>query len=457
MSMQIDRDLLNIQQARSLVESAAEAQKLYLEFSQEEIDRICSALAKAGEAAAADLACLAVQETGMGVVEDKIFKNTFASRNVWENVKDMKTMGIIEHDRENGVLRIAEPVGVIAALVPVTNPTATVIFKSIIALKTKNAIVFAPHPRGYKCVVKTAELMEKVAVSAGAPPGLIGCLSEVSMAATNELIRHRHVSLVLATGGGAMVKVVYSAGKPAIGVGPGNVPVYVDRNTKDLQGIIEKILASKTFDNGTACASEQTIVAHRDIDLQLRRALKEAGAYFLNELEKRKLAGVALMAEGGMNPEIVGQSIKTIIARAALSVPANCRLLVAEIHEVGRKEPFSAEILAPIIAYNVVDDWKTGLRRCNELLEYGGLGHTCALYSDCERVIAAFAAKARAYRVVVNGPSLFGAMGYTTGFEATFMLGTGTLGGSITADNIGPRHLLNIKKVGFPTKNPARE
>jgi len=368
MAVKLDTDLYSIQEARGLVLQAKAAQAEYTKFDQNKVDRVVENMARAGAEAAAELAKMALEETGFGVYEHKVFKNIYNSRFMWQAIKDLKTVGVIGFDPEQKIIQIAQPMGVIAALVPVTHPTATVYFNSLIALKTGNAIVFSPHPRAPRSAAAAAQLMEKAARAAGAPPHLISCMENISLAGTNELMQQRDVALILGTGGAAMVQAVYHSGKPAITAGPGNVPVYVDRSCKDIAGVVRKIILSKTFDNGTPCASEQSIIADAPIARRLKTELRNQGAYFLSEKEKQALGSVVLRPDGSFAPEVVGQSPQKLAKLAGFSVPMSCRLLVAELDGVGKEEPLSAEILSTVIGFYTEENWQQGLKRCNQLL-----------------------------------------------------------------------------------------
>ncbi len=456
MAEKLDLDLASMFEARQAARRAGEAQKQLNSLDAEGVDRILAAMAAAGQAAAAELARLTVEETGMGVYEHKVFKNRFASASLYEVIKPEKTVGVIWHDREKKLFGVAEPVGVIAAPVPVTGPAATVFFKSMIAMKGRNAIVFSPHPRAVKSTAAAAAVMNQAAIAAGAPADVIQCLEKVSLAATNELMRNPNVALILGTGGPAMVRAAYSAGKPAIAVGPGNVPSYVDESAEDLPSLAQKVIESKTFDNGTPCASEQALVVHKAVANQVKMELRRQGAHFLEPEEKDRLVKFLIGPDGGMNSGAVGKSAVVLAQMAGLHVSASCRALVAEVSEVGAKEPYSAEILAPVLAFYRVDTWQEGLARCNQILEHGGLGHSCSVWTTRDEVMAAFATGARAFRLLVNCPTAFGAMGHLTSLNPSFMLGTGSWGGSITSDNVGPHHLINVRRVAYGTRSSEK-
>ena len=444
----LDQDLRSMQQARELVRGAVEAQKILATYDQVKVDRIVAAMAKAGEDSALRLARMAVEETGIGVVEDKVLKNKFATANLHEYIRNLRTAGIIAEDPQRKTVEIAEPVGVIMGIVPTTNPTSTVMFKSIISVKSRNAIVFSPHPRAAKCTCEAARIMEEAAVAAGAPRGVIGCLSSCTREATDELMHHPKVALILATGGSAMVRAAYSAGKPAYGVGPGNVPAFIER-TADIPRAVECILASKTFDNGTICASEQAIVTEEAIADQVMQELDRQGGIFVSETDLPALERTVMSREGGVNPKVVGQSPKRIAEMAGFKIPDNTRVLVARLRGVGREYPLSAEKLCPVLAFYVEKDWQSACERCYELLGFGGIGHTLAIHSHNDRVVMEFAMKKPVFRILVNTPSSQGAIGLTTGLQPSLTLGCGTWGGNSASDNVGPLHLINRKRLAY--------
>lgn len=448
--MKLDTDLQAIQEVRDFLHEAKAAQKQLERMTQRQIDDIVKAMADAAEAEAERLGALASEETGYGKPADKKAKNLFVARDVYAAIKDMPTVGIIRRDESRRVWEVAQPVGIVAAIIPSTNPTSTVIFKCMIALKARNAIVISPHPAALRCCQETARVMRQAAEKAGAPPGLIHCLSQPSIEASNELMKHKLTDVILATGGTAMVKAAYGSGKPAYGVGPGNVPVFVHRSA-DLPRAVRQILQSKTFDWGTICASEQAIVVDQAVKARLVDELKRQGAWFLNEEEKRKVASVIMIGKG-LNPRIVGKSPQVIAGMAGISVPADARVLIAEESEVGLNHPWSVEKLSPLLALFTVNDWQEGCRRCIELLELGGLGHTLGIHCEEMPIIEAFGLEKPASRIIVNAGTTFGGIGATTGIQPSMTLGCGSFGNNITSDNIGPQHLLNIKRVAFGLK-----
>lgn len=451
--MRIDPDLLAIQEVRLLVEKASAAQAVMRTFSQEKVDYIVKCMAEAGEEASEWLAKLAVEETGIGVWQDKVVKNLLATRTVYEFIKDIKTVGVVYHLKDKKVIEIAEPVGVIAGLIPTTNPTSTAMYKCLIALKARNAIVLSPHPRAARCTWEAAEVMHRAAVKAGAPEGIIGCIKTPTMEATNELMHHKLVSLILATGGSDMVRAAYSSGKPAYGVGPGNVPAYIEK-TADVEQAVRYIVQSKTFDNGTICASEQAIIVDDCIRDKVVAELKKHGAYFLSPDEIEAVSRLVILPSGAVNPKVVGQAATKIAQMAGINVPEGTRLLVAELEGVGKEYPLSREKLSPVIAFYSVPGWEKACEICMQMLAFGGMGHTLAIHTKNEEIIMEFAMKKPAFRILVNTPASHGAVGATTGLDPALTLGCGTWGGSATADNIGPRHLLNIKRVAYGLREP---
>ena len=445
-----DRVALSLNEANLLMDRAFESQKSIAEMEQVKVDRIVEAMAEAGYRNAWRLADLAVEETGMGRVEDKTIKNQFATKNLYEYIRNMRTTGIIKEDKLRGVVEIATPMGVVVGLTPTTNPTSTVLFKAIIAMKSRNAIVLSPHPRAVKCSLEAARIMEEAAVSAGAPRGLINCMSNVSLEATNELLHHPKTSVVLATGGSNMVKAAYSSGNPAYGVGPGNVPVFIER-TADIEDAVSKIMLSKTFDNGTVCASEEAIVTETIISQSVIQELENQGGYFVKGSDIAALTKTAVKENGALHPQIVGKSPKIIADLAGIDIPEGTKLLIVPLEGVGKDFPLSAEKLCPIIGLYIEKDWKDACFRCIELINYGGLGHSMVMHSKNEEVIMEFAIKKPVSRILVNTPSTHGAIGYTTGLAPSMTLGSGTIGGSITSDNVTPMHLINIRRLAYHT------
>jgi len=444
----MDQDLQSIQQARECVEAAYAAHKQFTAYSQERVDAIVTAMAEAGLRAAEPLARMAVEETGFGKYEDKILKNKFGSQFVYNAIKDLKTVGILREDREKGIVEIAAPVGVIAAIVPSTNPTSTAINKILISLKCRNGIVLSPHPSAANCILETAKILTEAALAAGAPEGIIQCMTLPTLEGTQELMKHRKTALILATGGHGLVRAAYSAGKPAYGVGPGNVPAYIEPSA-DIQKAVRDIFTGKCFDNGTLCSSEQAIVTDESIQDKVIEEVKRNGGHFLSDSEADALGKIVVTPSRSINPKIVGRAATVIASMAGLRVPEGTRVLVARLQGVGRDFPLSIEKLSPILAFYVEKDWRSACDRCIELLNYGGLGHTMAIHSKNEEIIREFGLQKPVFRIVVNSQSALGAVGYTTELFPSMTLGCGSIGGNITSDNISPLHLINIKRVAY--------
>ena len=446
-----DRDLASIREARELARRARTAQTPLAELSQERIDAIVDAMADAAAAEAETLAALAVDETGYGVVRDKVRKNLFAAREVQRFIQPLKTVGVIRRDDERKILEIAEPFGVVAAIVPSTNPTSTAIYKILIALKARCPVVLSPHPAAARCISRTAEIMARAAADTGAPDHSIGWMTTVTLEGTQELMRHRDVAVILATGGKGLVQAAYSAGKPAYGVGPGNAPAYIE-SSADVPKAVRDIVTGKTFDNGVLCSSENSVVVDEAIAGEVTREMQAQGGYFLSETESDALAAVLVTPRGLPNPELVGRPALEIAGRAGLDVPADTRVLIARLDGVGRDHPLSIEKLCPVLSFYVVGDWQAGCERCKEILAYGGMGHTMAIHSRNDAVILEFGLRKPAFRIVVNTPTTHGSIGLTTGLDPAMMLGCGGHGGNITSDNISPLHLLNIKRVAHEVR-----
>ena len=446
-----DRDLASIREARELARRARSAQAALAELPQERIDAIVDAMADAAAAEAEALAALAVDETGYGVVRDKVQKNLFASREVQRFIRPLKTVGVIRRDDERKVLEIAEPFGVVAAIVPSTNPTSTAIYKILIALKARCPIVLSPHPAAVRCISRTAEAMSRAAADSGAPEHSIGWMTTVTLEGTQELMRHRDVAVILATGGKGLVEAAYSAGKPAYGVGPGNAPAYIERSA-DVPKAVRDIVTGTTFDNGVLCSSENSVVVDEAIAGDVTRELEAQGGYFLSEAECASLAAVLITPKGLPSPALVGRPALEIAERAGIQASPDTRVLIAPLEGVGRDYPLSVEKLCPVLSFYVVSDWQAGCERCKEILAYGGMGHTMAIHSRNDSVILEFGLRKPAFRIVVNTPTTHGSIGLTTGLDPAMMLGCGGYGGNITSDNISPLHLLNIKRLAHEVR-----
>lgn len=446
--MAFDKDLRSIQEVRDLIAASKAAQKIYAKFSQDRLREIAAAVAAAGEASAEHLAKMACEETGYGIWQDKTLKNILGSRICYESCKHMRLVGWLEECPGNGILEIGVPMGVIAAIIPSTNPTSTVLYKSVISLISGNGIVFSPHPGAKKCILAAVEVVREAAEAAGAPKGLIGCISEPTIEASQALMKHRDIGLILATGGEAMVRAAYSSGNPAIGVGPGNGPSYIEK-TADIPLAVKRIIDSKTFDNGIICASEQSVVTERSIEQRIAEEFKKQGGYFLNSEESERVGRLLLNAGGSMNPQIVGKSAFAIAEMAGITVAPDTRVLLSRQTQVGRKNPYSREKLCPVLGFYVEDDWERACERCIAILENEGAGHTMTIHSKNDAVIREFALQKPVGRLLVNTPGALGGVGASTNLALALTLGCGAVGGSSTSDNITPRNLINIRRVAY--------
>jgi acetaldehyde dehydrogenase (acetylating) len=451
----LDKDLASVQQARTLAARARQAQRLLAGFSQEQVDKVVDAMANATRVDAERLARLAHEETGFGTVKDKTLKNLFCSVDVLAYIRPLRTVGILREDPARRIVEIAEPMGVVAAVIPSTNPTSTAIHKALISVKARNACVLSPHPAAERSILETLRVMEAAARAAGLPEGALACMSGVSLEGTQELMRCRDTGVILATGGVGLVRAAYSSGKPAYGVGPGNVPAYIER-TADVKKAVRDVMAGKTFDNGTLCSSEQSIVCDEAIRDQVIAEVKACGGYFLDETERTALARVVVTPQRLANPEIVGKPATFIAAKAGIRVPPETRVLVAPLAGVGRDHPLSIEKLSPVLAFYVVKDRHEARERCLQLLRYGGSGHTLGVHSRDDEVIRELALAAPVGRVVANTQTAMGATGYTTGLAPSMSLGCGAYAGNITSDNITPLHLINVKRLAYELPREAR-
>ncbi|EOL43421.1 acetaldehyde dehydrogenase (acetylating) [Enterococcus caccae] len=445
-----DKDLRSVQEARDLTRKGKIAADQIATFSEEQIDKILQNMKEAASKYAVGLAQRAVEETGFGKVMDKTYKNHAASRLLYDEIKGEKTIGIISEDPKKGTFDVAEPVGLVLGIIPSTNPTSTVIFKAMIALKSRNAIVFSPHPTAVNCTKKAADLLNRAAVAAGAPDGIISCLSIPTMAGTNELLHAKEVSLIIATGGPGMVKAAYSSGKPALGVGAGNSPAYIER-TADVKSAVAKIIASKTFDNGTICASEQSIICEEVNKNEVIQELKAQGGYFMTEAETEKVCQLLFKNGYAMNAKFVGRSAIVIAEAAGITVPDGTKVLIGAQGGVGAGYPLSFEKLTTVLAFYVVNNWEEACELSIQLLQ-NGIGHTMSLHTNNRDIVLKFAAKP-ASRILVNTGGSQGGTGISTGLPISFTLGCGTFGGSSVSENVGPKHLLNIKKVAYGLKD----
>jgi acetaldehyde dehydrogenase (acetylating) len=448
-----DKDLLSIQEVRTKVDRAYAAWLKYRDFTQEQVDTVVERMAAAARANAKRLADLAVEETGYGNAKDKYIKNLLCCDWLPRRMRGMKTIGLLREIPEERIVEIGVPLGVVAAILPTTNPTSTAIYKTLVSLKAGNAIVISPHPRAYRCTCETAQILYRAALEAGAPEDLIQCVETATIEGTNALMRHERTGVILSTGGAGIVKAAYSSGKPAFGVGPGNVPVLVDTSA-DLDDAIPKIVAGKSFDYGTVCSSEQTIVAEEGMRDGITSRLKAQKAYFCNDAQTETLGKLLMMPSWTVNPACVGQSPQKIAKMAGFEVPADTSIIVAEIRGVGKQHPLSAEKLSPVLSLLFVQDWKAALDSCFALLKFGGAGHTAVIYSKNDARTREYAMRMPANRVLVNTPAPQGSTGITTNVFPSMTLGCGAVAGNITSDNVGPQHLINIKRLAYVVRKP---
>ncbi len=442
-------DLIAQQEARDKVEAAHLAWKIVAKFDQAKIDRICEAMAQAGLRESLRLGQLAHDETGFGKPEDKREKNRFASEDLWNYFRNLKTVGVVKDT--GSVVEIASPRGVVAAIIPSTNPTSTAIFKIIIAIKSRNTIVLSPHPSAAKCIAESARVLSEAAVGQGLPKDAIQVLTNSTIEGTETLMKHKRTAVILATGGIGLVRAAYSSGKPAFGVGPGNVPVFIER-TADVAKAVSDILTSTCFDNGTICASEQSVVVDAPIANQVREQFKLQGGHFLNVAEAEAVGSILLTPQRTLNAAIVGKSAQHIASLAGISIPNNVRCLLADCVGVGRDFPWSIEKLSPTLAFFVVDGIEQGANKCEEILQYGGMGHTCGMHTSSREAAIRYGEQMPASRVIINSPTTHGAIGFSTDLSPSMTLGCGSWGGNVTSDNVSPIHLMDIKRVAFETK-----
>jgi len=447
--MSVDNDLVSVQQARDLVEAAHRAQVELAQFDQTKIDRVCEAMARVALREAARLGALAVEETGYGIPADKQEKNRFAAEDVWNYFRTLRTVGVVSQSKD--VVEIASPRGVVAGIIPSTNPTSTAIFKILIAIKSRNSIVLSPHPSAARCINETARVMREAGIKEGLPADAIGCMSTATIEGTETLMKHKQTAVILATGGIGLVRAAYSSGKPAFGVGPGNVPVFVER-TADVPKAVQDILTGKCFDNGTICASEQSVVIDAPIEGAVREQFRLQGGYFLSPAEADQLGKIVATPQRSLNAGIVGKSVEVIAKMAGLSVPSGTRCLMADVGGVGRDHPLSMEKLSPILSVYVVDGLERGAERSFEILRYGGMGHTAGIHTRSREAAIKFGGEMPASRITVNTPTTHGAIGFSTALPPSMTLGCGSWGGNVTSDNVSPLHLMDIKRVAFETR-----
>ncbi len=446
-----DSDLISIQEVRSKVDQAYAAWQFYRAFSQAQVDSIVESVAAAARANARRLAELAVEETGYGNAKDKLAKNLLAADVLPRAMRGLKTIGILREVPDQKLVEIGVPMGVVAAILPTTNPTSTAIYKTLIALKAGNAIVISPHPRARVCSCETAAVLAQAALSAGAPAGLVQCIDNSTLEATNALMKHPRTGVILSTGGSGIVRAAYSSGKPAFGVGPGNVPVLVERSA-NIEDAVSKVVQGKSFDFGTVCSSEQTIVAEQTLRERILAALKAGKAFLCDGRQSEALAKLLLTPNFTVNPECVGQAATKIAKMAGFEIPADTSILVVEIQGIGKQHPLSAEKLSPVLSLYFVADFAAALDACEAILRFGGLGHTAVIHASDDARIREFALRMPAFRILVNTPAPQGSVGITTGVFPAMTLGCGAVAGNITGDNISPLHLINIKRLAYVTR-----
>ena len=449
-----DKDLRSLQEVRQKVDAAYEAYLQFRTFSQQQVDKIVAHVAAVARANSERLAQLAVEDTGYGNVRDKTAKNLLACDTLHRHIAPMKTAGIVRRDEEAGIIEIAEPMGVVAAILPTTNPTSTAIYKVLISLKARNAVVLSPHPRARRCTCETASLLATAAEKAGAPTGIVQCVNQATIGGTNELMRHKRTSIILATGGPDIVRAAYTSGKPALGVGPGNVPVLID-STANLEEALRLVIEGKSFDYGTLCSSEQSVVVEEKHRRDVWRLLKANGAYICDGDQTAALEKLLITDGFRINAECVGQSPQRIAEMAGFSVSDDTRILVVELKGVGREYPLSAEKLSPVLSVLFVPSFDDGIKACEGILLFGGRGHTCGIYSTSKQNVEKFGLAMPAFRVLVNTPTSQGSTGLTTNLAPAMTLGCGAIAGNSTSDNIGPMNLINLKRVAAKVREVA--
>jgi acetaldehyde dehydrogenase (acetylating) len=447
-SMLKDPDLISLQEVRSKVEKAYAAWQKYRSYSQEQVDALVEQVAAAARANARRLAELAVEETGYGNARDKLSKNLLASDVLPRAMRGLKTVGVLREIPEQKIVEIGVPMGVVAAILPTTNPTSTAMYKTLISLKAGNAVVLSPHPRAKACTCETATILQQAALQAGAPEGLIECVFNSTLEGTSALMKHPRTGVILSTGGSGIVRAAYSSGKPAFGVGPGNVPVLIDKSAEVAEAV-GKVVEGKSFDFGTVCSSEQAVVAELALREPIVAALKARRAFLCDARQTEALAKLLVTPNFGINPECVGQSPGKIAKMAGFDVPADTTILVVEIHGVGKQHPLSAEKLSPVLSLYFVADFAAALEGCEAILQFGGLGHTCVIHAKDDARIREFAVRMPAFRVLANTSSPQGSTGITTNVFPAMTLGCGAVAGNITSDNIGPLNLINIKRLAY--------
>ncbi len=443
------KDLVSQQEARDAVDAAYLSFGQVAKFDQAKIDRICEAMSSVALSESARLGQMAHDETGFGKADDKREKNRFAAEDVWNHFKTLKTVGVVSDT--GSIVEIASPRGVVAAIIPSTNPTSTAIFKIIISIKSRNTIVLSPHPSAARSIVETVRVMREAGVREGLPPDAIQCLTTSALEGTETLMKHKRTAVILATGGIGLVRAAYSSGKPAFGVGPGNVPVFVERSANVAKAVSD-ILTGTCFDNGTICASEQSVVCDAPVESEVREQFRLQGGHFLSPSDAEKVAQILLTPQRTLNPKIVGRSAEFIANLAGVAIPPGTRCLIADCGGVGRDFPWSVEKLSPTLAFFVVDGIEAGANRCEEILQFGGMGHTAGMHTDSREAAIRYGAQMPASRIIINSPTTHGAIGFSTDLAPSMTLGCGSWGGNVTSDNVSPLHLMDVKRVAFETK-----
>ncbi|MBK8810833.1 MAG: aldehyde dehydrogenase family protein [Acidobacteria bacterium] len=443
------KDLVSQQEARDAVDAAYLSFGQVAKFDQAKIDRICEAMSSVALSESARLGQMAHDETGFGKADDKREKNRFAAEDVWNHFKTLKTVGVVSDT--GSIVEIASPRGVVAAIIPSTNPTSTAIFKIIISIKSRNTIVLSPHPSAARSIAETVRVMREAGVREGLPPDAIQCLTTSALEGTETLMKHKRTAVILATGGIGLVRAAYSSGKPAFGVGPGNVPVFVERSANVAKAVSD-ILTGTCFDNGTICASEQSVVCDAPVESEVREQFRLQGGHFLNPSDADKVAQILLTPQRTLNPKIVGRSAEFIANLAGVAIPPGTRCLIADCGGVGRDFPWSVEKLSPTLAFFVVDGIEAGANRCEEILQFGGMGHTAGMHTDSREAAVRYGAQMPASRIIINSPTTHGAIGFSTDLAPSMTLGCGSWGGNVTSDNVSPLHLMDVKRVAFETK-----
>lgn len=449
--MDFDRDLVSVQEVRNLIAASQAAQEEYSNWDQQRVDMLIKAITEECEKNSERLAKMAVEETGFGIWQDKVLKNALGSTMTYNYIKDMKTIGIISEDEEKGIIEVGVPMGIVAALIPSTNPTSTVMYKTLICLKAGNSIIISPHPNAFNSILETVKVIHKALERCNAPRGLVQCITTPTSQGRDTLLKDRRIGIILATGGEAMVRAAYSSGNPALGVGPGNGPSFIERSA-DIPLAVKRIFDSKTFDNGTICASEQSIITEKCIADDVIREVKRQGGYFLSQAESEKVGRFILRENGTMNPKIVGRSALKIAEMAGVTVPESTRVLVSVQTTVGKDNPYSREKLCPILAFYVEENWEKACERSIQILNNEGAGHTMTMHTRNKDVVRQFALKKPVSRLLVNTPGSLGGTGASTALPPALTLGCGAVGGSATSDNVTPLNLINIRRVAYGLK-----